>query len=115
MKTAFTSGEWYANNTAGDHDIEIYTEKSIALVRGTDEEAQANARLMKNAPKLLAALLTAQNMLLDMGKIIREKDEEGDFSEFWTNDGDYIPGFQFRQIEDAIREATTPEYIPEND
>jgi hypothetical protein len=58
-----TQGEWYAQNTAGDHDIAIYTGKDIALVRGTDEEAQANALLIKNAPRMLRALQSMLNYL----------------------------------------------------
>jgi hypothetical protein len=57
--TQHTPGEWYSQVMGGDHDVDIYsgdTGKSIALVRGVDEESKANARLIEHAPELLKAL-----------------------------------------------------------
>jgi hypothetical protein len=54
-----TPGTWFNTPTAGNHDRDIYsgdTGKTIALVVGYDEEADANARLIEHAPQLLKAL-----------------------------------------------------------
>jgi hypothetical protein len=48
---------WWCQPTAGDHDFEIYNnQRTIALVRGTNEEAKANAILMHNAARMFKCL-----------------------------------------------------------
>jgi hypothetical protein len=70
----------------------------IAEIAHSDEEGRvasyqqqhANRQLIAAAPDLLAALRGAQRLILDMGKIIRGLDDNHEWLEFWTNDGDYI-------------------------
>ena len=57
METKFTNGEWCACRYS-PVDYGIYTNSDtrkgdIALVRGDDEEAEANMKLIASAPKLL--------------------------------------------------------------
>lgn len=61
METKFTKGEW---NTCkySPVDYGIYTNSDtrkgdIALVRGDDEEAEANMKLIASAPKLLECII----------------------------------------------------------
>lgn len=46
---------WHIHATAGDHDFSVYGNSGpdIALVRGYNEEAEANARLIAAAPDFI--------------------------------------------------------------
>ena len=61
METKFTKGEWKTCKYS-PCDYGIYTNSDkrkgdIALVRGDDEEAEANLKLIASAPKLLECLI----------------------------------------------------------
>lgn len=58
-----------------------------------------------NEKELISVLEDARDMILEMGTIIRNLDEDGDASEFWNNDGDYIPGPEFKAICAALSKA----------
>lgn len=45
----------------------------------------------------------AHDLLLEMGAIIRLLDENSDHSEYWANDGDYIPDNRFKGISDYLK------------
>ena len=72
MNTKHTQGDWYAR------DGQIYptdTGKTLALIPYYDkdnEEHEANARLIANAPELLAALIDAQHLFNEMLKLLPE-------------------------------------------
>lgn len=64
-----TKGEWGTSKYS--HDIGVYSSESpngkdICLVRGNDEEAQANSQLIIAAPKLLEQLKKALDLLNDL-------------------------------------------------
>lgn len=61
METKFTKGEWHTCKYS-PCDYGIYTNSDtrkgdIALVRGDDEEAEANVKLIASAPKLLECII----------------------------------------------------------
>ena len=58
METKFTKGEWCACRYS-PYDFGIYSDsgRDLALVRGSDEEAEANVKLIASAPKLLECLI----------------------------------------------------------
>lgn len=64
--TKFTKGEW-SYNKYQPTDFGIYSTtgsgNDIALVRGSDEEAGANAKLIAQAPALYIELLNAINSM----------------------------------------------------
>jgi hypothetical protein len=68
MNTKHTQGDWYAR------DGQIYptdTGKTLALIPYYDkdnEEHEANARLIANAPELLAALIYIVNCNSEIGE-----------------------------------------------
>ena len=43
--------------------------------------------------QIIANLL---ELVRDMGCVIRQLDEEGDFSHFWQNDGGYVPDGRYK-------------------
>ena len=47
-------------------------------------------RMEKAAADMWKALQGAQRLILDMGKIIRGIDDNNEWLEFWTQDGDYL-------------------------
>ena len=69
------------------------------------DEAWSNARMMAAAPDLLEALKSSIEMMLEMGRVIRHLDE-GEHSEFWTQDEGYIMDSRFNQARAAIEKAT---------
>jgi hypothetical protein len=99
MKTKHTPGEWIFNKYTpcdfGVHSIEGRG-NDIALVRGTDEEAEANAKLIAAAPVMLEALQKAIEV------IERLSDE---YSTIANHHASYTVG-EARIIEGAIRKAT---------
>lgn len=42
-------------------------------------------------------------LTLIMGSIIRQLDENNEYSEFWTQDGDYIADSRFTQVEKQLK------------
>ena len=74
-ETKFTKGEWIFNKYTpcdfGVHSLEGRG-NDIALVRGSDEEAEANAKLISTAPELLESLELLVNILHFMGKHLTE-------------------------------------------
>ena len=89
METKFTNGEWCACRYS-PVDYGIYTnsdtrEGDIALVRGDDEEAEANMKLIASAPKLLECLI-------DMLRVMELNQTKENL-------------YQRNKIERAIREA----------
>jgi len=71
METKFTKGGWHLRYSDADNYAEIigdiWTNKTIALMPQScfvsKEEAEANAKLIAAAPKMLDALYTINNML----------------------------------------------------
>jgi len=49
-----------------------------------------NRHLLAAAPELRDALELAKRLIRDMGRIIRALDDNHEWLEFWTNDGDYL-------------------------
>lgn len=64
METKFTKGNWIFSKYEPT-DFSVHSEEGsgndIALVRGSKEETEANAKLIAAAPELLAALQKAVN------------------------------------------------------
>lgn len=79
--------------------------------------------LFAAAPKMRGALKGALELSLQMGTIIRNEDEEGHHTDFWTNDGDplkkaggrYVPDERFHAIEEALAaaEPSEPAFNPD--
>jgi hypothetical protein len=99
--------------------VEVAAEKPEALDAG--EVAADAAAILKtlsaakpdSTPVLLDALGDAQELVLQMGTIIRSNDDEGANTGFWTNDSDpkgeagglYVPDDRFHAIENALAAA----------
>ena len=71
--TKYTPGPWAVNGNTPD---QVYTEQgdTLAIVRGTrrisDEERNANARLIAAAPELLEALEKLANMVPEIARAL---------------------------------------------
>ena len=78
METKFTKGEWCACRYS-PYDFGIYSDsgRDLALVRGSDEEAEANVKLIASAPELLKCCMDIlQTMELNPTKenlVLRDK------------------------------------------
>ena len=88
----------------------------IAEIAHSDDEGRvasceqqiANRQLITAAPEMLAALRGGHRLILDMGKIIRGLDDNCEWLEFWTNDGDYLcSDDRYDAVTAAIATATT--------
>lgn len=108
METTHTPGPWInrQNEILGPFKsnktiCEIPQDKSIS-----NEESEANARLISAAPELLEALIEARKLLLDMGHTVRYLDEDCTNSNLWANDENYISDQRFLSLEEAINKAT---------
>lgn len=88
-----TAGEWIASKYS--HDWGVYSSEGngndIAIVRGDSAQAEANAKLIAAAPKLLSALKTSLDELLIWQRTYIEDTDVADV---------------IREAEDAIRLAT---------
>lgn len=68
MKTMYTKGNWICTKYNND-DFGVYSDagdgRDIALVRSckSEEETEANAKLIESAPELLATLIELFNLL----------------------------------------------------
>ena len=102
METKHTKGKWVKRQGDSDYKFDILgefgTNKTIALIPNkcfvSDEEAEANAKLIASAPKLLETL-----------KYVVDKIENMDAETWWLT----CPtkgGFDMELIEDAIKGAT---------
>lgn len=78
MENNFTQGNW--TTAKSGHDWLVYSEngdgRDIAIVRGckTEEEAEANAKLIANAKELFLALeaIMNSNQLMGVNKHLKE-------------------------------------------
>ena len=66
---------------------------------------------MKTNKEILKVLKDARILILRMGTVIRNNDEEGKNIDLWANDGDfsgnyYVPDDAFDQLEFAIKELS---------
>jgi len=69
METKHTKGNWVYQKYSTDYGVysETGNGRDIALVReyGSDEEAEANAKLIAAAPEMLEALIEINKMIAD--------------------------------------------------
>ena len=97
METKYTKGKWVKRQGDSDYKFDILgefgTNKTIALIPNkcfvSDEEAEANAKLIASAPELLDAL-----------KMIRKELKHGNYK------GNHVNGM-IQVAEEAIVKATS--------
>ncbi len=110
-KSLHTKGIW------SRRDLEIIgpygSDKSICEMTGNfmhQSESIANAKriitCVNSHDELVKALEGAKKLLLEMGRHIRNTDEDNEASEYWNLDGDYIPQPEFEAIKNALKKAS---------
>lgn len=130
--TSHTPEPWGDNDDGvllGNLDNYAGVAPVVAVVEGYDDEANASDEARANSRRIaaainacqgiptealeqgtvaemLAALKQAHSLILDMGKIIRGLDDNHEWLEFWTQDGDYLcSDSRFDAIDAAITKA----------
>ena len=97
METKHTKGEWVYNKYT-PCDYGVYSTEGrgndIALVRGSDDEAEANTKLIAAAPDLLNACI----------ELINQKDNGVKINEKLTFTAGMVNAML--KIQDAIKKAT---------
>jgi hypothetical protein len=78
--------------------IDCGHEATVGAFSGEEPEGEAPQQ-----QNLVDVLIDIQALLLDMGRTIRALDEDGDHSEYWNQDGEYIADDRFRALEALIR------------
>jgi len=98
MTNKFSKGQWgYSKYEPCDFGVYSFDGdgRDIALVRGSNEEAEANAKIIVAAPEMLEAL---NGLIMACEWVPRETFTEAGLSHFKN---------MIRNAEDAIRKATT--------
>jgi hypothetical protein len=105
-----TPGPWRIHRLTNGWPVITSAAHDIADLRLNGNglaHAEANAVLIATAPELLATLRGAHRLILDMGRIIRDLDDNHEWLEFWTQDGSYLCcDRRFDAVEAAIAHAT---------
>jgi len=69
METKFTKGNWILSKYEPT-DFSVHSDEGsgndIALVRGSNEEAEANAKLIASAPEMLKQLIEINDVLISI-------------------------------------------------